>query len=84
MPGKLIAVSFLQEALRDYPVSPDLWQLLAFAQYQQHNRQEALDASSKAKQLNPDEQNRDYYTRIQNNQPITASFGSKTFTINAN
>ncbi len=76
------AVSFIHDALSDYPNSSDLWFLLALAYYKQHDKQGALNAAYKAYQLNLDEKDTYIYNQIQNNEPIRISHNGRLFIFN--
>lgn len=76
-------IHLLQEALRDYPDSSDLWSFLAMAEYKYHNKNQALNAASKAYQLNSNQQDTYIYTQIHHDQPIRTDLGNgKTLIIN--
>lgn len=56
----------LKSALHDYPNSWALWALLAAAEYQLHNQDEALADAEKARYILPSEQNNTLYMDILN------------------
>jgi len=53
--------------------------LMALAQYKQHNTQKALDAASKAYQLDPNELDTFIYSNIQYNKPVIITLDGRTF-----
>jgi len=75
------ALSFTQTALRDYPDSSELWNVLALAKHKEHDIQGAMDAATKAYQLNPNNQFAETYTQFFNNgQPVNVFYDDKNFT----
>jgi len=74
------AVSFIKNALNDYPDSSDLLFFLALGKYKQHDTQGALDAATKAYQLSPNEQDTFIYMNIQKKESFTINYYNKSFT----
>src|SRR5215469_1328879 len=66
-----VAVTFIQDALNDYPDDSDLWFFLALAEYKAHNQQAALEDATKAYQLSPNQQDAFIYSHIQSNSSFT-------------
>jgi len=61
--AKNLAVKGLQK----YPTNPDLWEMLALADYTLGNRQDALIEAKKATDILPSPGKKDFYNRILNN-----------------
>lgn len=68
------AREFSETSLKVLPYNPKLWFILALAEYQLGNRQEALSAARTAYQLNPDKNTFYVYSRLQQNQKLDLNF----------
>ncbi len=80
------ANDFLEEAVKDYPDSPDssdLWKLLALTKLKLHDKQAALDAIKKAYQLDPTNQEIVFvYSHILANQSFIMNIDGKKYKFN--
>ncbi len=63
-------VKFIKDAIKKNPNSGNLWVLLAFAELNDKNHKEALEAAEIAKKLQPNEDNRTLYNLIYNRAPV--------------
>ncbi len=64
------AEAVIQESLRFFPQSSELWIFLAEAEYKTGNKDAAIEASQRAYQLMPNSYTEYMYTRLKQNLPI--------------
>lgn len=65
------ADKLLEEAVKDYPGIPILWELLAFTKVDLHDKQGALEAANNALQLDPTSSIQTFYNDCLDNKPFT-------------
>lgn len=65
-----VADAFIKTSLSRFPENPELWVMLAIAQNNLGNRENALQAAKKASALQPDPISRAIYNAIVNQQPL--------------